>query len=416
MNKKRKCLKGFAFVTYTSKHAYQTVLELKQHQIRGKIMIARAALKENDASHISKILQSQKLYIRGFPPNTTEESIEGFFGAFGKVNRVLMCFDKYRNFRGFAYVVMESMEGYDAVLRNSARLEFLGHRLFVSSSKTQKELNLLRKEQEASLRMFAPEESEVVREYGYEQQRERMPPHPDPQRIPDQRVAEERPQADASSQQNRYGEPQGDRERQVDRSSLFSQDREEGTQKLPSSRIPGFFREKQKSSLSTAGFSGFYANSRVSGGFSVLEKYCSKNLKPSRRGRRIASEDYLKQQRTGQELIKQHSLIFKAGAGYSAFMTGPALSPSSSFNSRGPAPGSRQSNSYGGASPLLDALMGSPACYGQNTHCVLNNNRTGEREIEKAAERMDEDNYCFRVQEQPREAVNRRLALSSRMC
>lgn len=144
-NKKKNCLKGFAFVVFKSRQAYLKVLEFGEHFLRGKMMKAREALRQNDADDISKHLQSQKLFAKGFPFDTREEEILDFFTQFGKVNRVLMCFHKSNNFRGFAYVVMETRQGFQAAIEasnNGNGLNFRdGQRVFVSNSKSKEEMN-----------------------------------------------------------------------------------------------------------------------------------------------------------------------------------------------------------------------------------------------------------------------------------
>lgn len=111
-------------------------------------MVAREALRQNDASCVSKQLQNQKLFARGFPFNTSEEEIIQLFSQFGEVNRVLMCYHKSTKFRGFAYVVMESRKGYCGAIRVSDQDKGLKFRkccrVFVSGSKSKEEMKKAR--------------------------------------------------------------------------------------------------------------------------------------------------------------------------------------------------------------------------------------------------------------------------------
>jgi len=169
INKKKKCLKGFAFVAMADKPSYKEVLKVKEFKLRGKTMTARAALRENDACQISKVLQKQKLFVKGFPFSTKEAEISAFFEKFGKVNRVLMCKDKLQKFRGFAYVIMNTQKGFQSVLEEctsgssaSYRGYLLfkgGNKIYVSNSKTQKEVNETRKVQKEALQLFVQNDS-----------------------------------------------------------------------------------------------------------------------------------------------------------------------------------------------------------------------------------------------------------------
>lgn len=120
------------------------MLEIEEHMLRGKMMVAREALRQTDASNVSKRLQSQKLFAKGFPLDTTEEEIFSFFGQFGEVNRVLMCYHKSKKFRGFAYVVMETISGFEMAIGTSQTengLSFKNEsRVLVSSSKSKEEM------------------------------------------------------------------------------------------------------------------------------------------------------------------------------------------------------------------------------------------------------------------------------------
>jgi hypothetical protein len=169
VHKKKKCLKGFAFVAFQSKTAYLKALEIKEFTLRGKTMTARAALQEKVANSVTKNLQQQKLFVKGFPADTKEAAVQAFFEKFARVDRVLMCRDKKRNFRGFAYVVMKTKEGYQRVLAlseansegvHAGEFKFKGNRLYVSKSKTQKEINSHRKKQKNILKMFVDDEKQ----------------------------------------------------------------------------------------------------------------------------------------------------------------------------------------------------------------------------------------------------------------
>lgn len=143
-NKKKRCLKGFAFIVFKSKQAYSSVLSQEEHLLRGKMMVAREALRQNDAKSISKKLQKQKLFVKGLPLDAKEEEIIAVFERFGSVNRVLMCYDKSTEFRGFAYVVMETKSGFEMAIEVSISrkgIEFRRNcKIFVSSSKSREEM------------------------------------------------------------------------------------------------------------------------------------------------------------------------------------------------------------------------------------------------------------------------------------
>ena len=142
--KRRKRLKGFAFVEFSSRQSYKKVLLQKHHFLKGRFMTARPALDKTLAKINSEQIQRQKIFAKGFPQGTTEVEIFNFFSQYGQVNRILIGLDQHPRldrpkFRGFAFVVMDSKEDFDTII-SMKDLRYKGSVIRVSRSRTQEEL------------------------------------------------------------------------------------------------------------------------------------------------------------------------------------------------------------------------------------------------------------------------------------
>lgn len=67
LDKKTRRQKGFAFITFKSEAAYLSVIEDRDHTIRGQKVTARDAMNQKLAKENDKILNEKKLFVHGFP-------------------------------------------------------------------------------------------------------------------------------------------------------------------------------------------------------------------------------------------------------------------------------------------------------------------------------------------------------------
>ena len=145
-SKRKKRLKGFAFVGFSTRQGYQKALIQKHHFLKGRVMTARPALGKSLAKINREQVQRQKIFAKGFPARTTEVDIFNFFSQYGLVNRILIGLDQNPRldrpkFRGFAYIVMDSRDDFEAIIKMK-ELSFNGSVIRVSRSRTQEEILL----------------------------------------------------------------------------------------------------------------------------------------------------------------------------------------------------------------------------------------------------------------------------------
>jgi RNA recognition motif-containing protein len=140
-DKRKGSLKGFAFVEFHLEEDCLRVLQCPSHTLRGQMMVIRSAMDKERAQKSSKLLQKRKLFVKGFPTNTTEREIRQLFGQLGAVNRVLMAWSQgKRKFRGFCYIVMQEEAGFRRVVEQRNNMFFKGSKLQVEESKTVEQL------------------------------------------------------------------------------------------------------------------------------------------------------------------------------------------------------------------------------------------------------------------------------------
>lgn len=74
--------RGFGFVLFKDAASVDKVLELKEHKLDGKLIDPKRAkaLKGKEPP--------KKVFVGGLSPDTSEEQIKEYFGAFGEVGRV----------------------------------------------------------------------------------------------------------------------------------------------------------------------------------------------------------------------------------------------------------------------------------------------------------------------------------------
>ena len=99
--------RGFGYVTYTDIAIVETVLEQKPHMLDNKTI----DVKKCNVNMKGRNRRSMKVFVGGIAPEQTADSLELFFGQFGKVVYVHLMLDQSKQrHRGFAFVGFDNEE------------------------------------------------------------------------------------------------------------------------------------------------------------------------------------------------------------------------------------------------------------------------------------------------------------------
>mmetsp|Transcript_21134 Transcript_21134/g.37435 ORF Transcript_21134/g.37435 Transcript_21134/m.37435 type:complete len:259 (+) Transcript_21134:173-949(+) len=131
--------RGFGFVTFSDEETLNEVCRLEQHQIDGKEVEVKPAIRKDAPPETTTVAGSagggqgnegdrkntpstvadfqhpeRKIFVGGLLPETKETDLADYFGKFGKLSSVVIKYDPDSNrSRGFGFVTFEDGPGID---------------------------------------------------------------------------------------------------------------------------------------------------------------------------------------------------------------------------------------------------------------------------------------------------------------
>ncbi|KAM4673829.1 heterogeneous nuclear ribonucleoprotein D-like isoform 1-T1 [Amazona ochrocephala] len=105
--------RGFGFVLFKDAASVEKVLELKEHKLDGKLIDPKRAkaLKGKEPP--------KKVFVGGLSPETSEEQIKEYFGAFGEIENIELPMDtKTNERRGFCFITYTDEEPVKKLLES----------------------------------------------------------------------------------------------------------------------------------------------------------------------------------------------------------------------------------------------------------------------------------------------------------
>jgi cold-inducible RNA-binding protein len=93
-----------------------------------------------ESQQTAKIIMSTKLYVGNLPFDVTENDLRDMLSPHGPVNEIHVIMDKFTGrARGFAFVTMNTEEGFDAAIKGLNGKEWKGRALTVSEARPREE-------------------------------------------------------------------------------------------------------------------------------------------------------------------------------------------------------------------------------------------------------------------------------------
>jgi RNA recognition motif-containing protein len=106
--------RGFGFVTYSDTTGVDRVLSHGTHTLDGKKIDPKVAFPRR--SNPKMVTKTKKVSVGGHSAPTTVEDVRNYFQQFGKIEDVMLMFDKQTNrHRGFGFLIYENEEVVDKV-------------------------------------------------------------------------------------------------------------------------------------------------------------------------------------------------------------------------------------------------------------------------------------------------------------
>uniref|UniRef100_A0A673FR05 Heterogeneous nuclear ribonucleoprotein D like n=1 Tax=Sinocyclocheilus rhinocerous TaxID=307959 RepID=A0A673FR05_9TELE len=105
--------RGFGFVLFRDAESVDRVLELKEHKLDGKLIDPKRAKAMKGKE------PPKKVFVGGLSPDTSEEQIREYFGAYGEIESIELPMDtKTNERRGFCFVTYVSEDPVHQLLEN----------------------------------------------------------------------------------------------------------------------------------------------------------------------------------------------------------------------------------------------------------------------------------------------------------
>uniref|UniRef100_A0AAR2K3R7 RRM domain-containing protein n=1 Tax=Pygocentrus nattereri TaxID=42514 RepID=A0AAR2K3R7_PYGNA len=105
--------RGFGFVLFKDAESVDRVLELKEHKLDGKLIDPKRAKAMKGKE------PPKKVFVGGLHPETTEDQVREYFGAFGDIENIELPVDSKTNERrGFCFVTYVEEEPVQKLLEN----------------------------------------------------------------------------------------------------------------------------------------------------------------------------------------------------------------------------------------------------------------------------------------------------------
>ncbi|XP_078251840.1 heterogeneous nuclear ribonucleoprotein D0-like isoform X2 [Rhinoraja longicauda] len=102
--------RGFGFVLFKEADSVDKVMEQKEHKLNGKVIDPKKA-------KAMKKEPVKKIFVGGLSPDTAEEKIREYFGAFGEVESIELPMDNKTNKRrGFCFITFKEEDPVKKIL------------------------------------------------------------------------------------------------------------------------------------------------------------------------------------------------------------------------------------------------------------------------------------------------------------
>nr|XP_014339885.1 PREDICTED: heterogeneous nuclear ribonucleoprotein D-like [Latimeria chalumnae] len=105
--------RGFGFVLFRDSSSVDKVLEMKEHKLDGKLIDPKRAKAMKGKE------PPKKVFVGGLSPDTSEEQIKEYFGAYGEIENIELPIDtKTNERRGFCFITYTEEEPVQKLLEN----------------------------------------------------------------------------------------------------------------------------------------------------------------------------------------------------------------------------------------------------------------------------------------------------------
>lgn len=130
---------GFGFVSVRTRDDMQKLIDMK-HKLKGSILDCKEALNKHEAKEKETEERKRKLFVGGLPKNLKDDSLFEYFSTFGSIQKAYVVKDfKNGNTRGFGFVIFQTLDGYERVLRHSKPHIIYGKEIHVRETQSRRE-------------------------------------------------------------------------------------------------------------------------------------------------------------------------------------------------------------------------------------------------------------------------------------
>lgn len=108
--------RGFGFVTFADARNCDDVLQRGPHTLDGRQIDPKVAVPRDPPARPMGMEKTKKVFVGGIPFDATEDELRGVFSKYGKVEEVLLMYDREtRRPRGFGFVTFDTEAAVDTL-------------------------------------------------------------------------------------------------------------------------------------------------------------------------------------------------------------------------------------------------------------------------------------------------------------